>query len=96
MQLIGGKHRQVKHGNPRALQNQPVSAAFVTQPPAQIEQHQPRQRDTDIAIVHRQVELLGSKPQQKSQPDKQQHHAHAQHGIAARQPGKSARQQAGF
>ena len=86
MQTPRGKARQIKYGDPRALQGQAVNSVFQTQPPAQHQQRQRRGRHADIAELDRHRDPFGGITQQESEADEQQQHPDAQNGIAAEQP----------
>ncbi|MNY16888.1 hypothetical protein D3C86_1501800 [compost metagenome] len=87
MQAHRGKHRQVQHGDPGALQDQRVTAVARSQPPTQPEQPQGCRCNACVTQFNRHHHAFGGIAQQKGQAEEQQHHADPQHGIAAEQPG---------
>ncbi|MNI13848.1 hypothetical protein D3C73_670920 [compost metagenome] len=86
MQAHRGKHRQVQHANPGALQHQGIVAIALAQPPAQAEQGQCGGRDPGITQLERHHHAFSGVTQQKRQAEKQQNHANAQHRVTAQQP----------
>ena len=86
MQSHRREDREVENRDTRALQHQAIGRAFLSQSPAQNQQHDRRQRDARVAQLHRHRDALGRIAQQERQTDEQQHHADAQHRVAAEQP----------
>ncbi|RMR44869.1 putative membrane protein [Pseudomonas amygdali pv. mori] len=80
------KDGQVQHAYACALQHQRVRTVAQTQPPTQTEQGQRAGGDCGVACFNRYDHAFGGVAQQKGQPEKQHHYAHAQYRIAAQQP----------
>ncbi|MNQ41587.1 hypothetical protein D3C85_552670 [compost metagenome] len=86
VQAHGGEYRQVEHGDTGTLEHQAVAGVAPAQPPAEAEQDDGGQGHPGVAQLDRHHHAFGGVAQQEGQAEEQQHHADAQHGVAAEQP----------